>query len=96
MQADHLRAIGVIEVTAHRVTDRRAQIFEGVGLGEYRMAEGARATRPPSGASSSEKMTSQDGPVIVASGLGCQLPSSLLRSLLPKLDDVAPPFDIAG
>ena len=40
--AAHLRAIGVIKVTAHRVTDRLAKIIEGVGFGENRVAKGTR------------------------------------------------------
>lgn len=40
--ADHLRPVGIIEMTADRVARRIAQGPEIVGLGEDRVAKGAR------------------------------------------------------
>src|SRR5208283_2137729 len=42
MQANHTRTVGVLEVATDRVLNHRAQLFEGIGLRENGMAQGAR------------------------------------------------------
>ena len=42
MEADHLRPIGIVEMTADRIANGHAQSIEIVSLGENGVAEGAR------------------------------------------------------